>query len=62
MDDATKVEMNKIIDARMAEYISANSWWQKTRREHPLAVQNALGFGCLALGILLGRFGAPWLF
>ena len=46
------------IDKRLAEYALANSWWQKYRRAHPLAVQNALAFGCLALGIALGRLWA----
>jgi len=45
------------IDKRLAEYALANSWWQKYRRAHPLAVQNA----CLALGIVLGvGLGRLW--
>lgn len=58
MDDETKAAIDKAIDARLANYVKANSWWQTYRRENPLAVQNILAFGCLALGIALGRFWA----
>lgn len=61
MDDETK---QAIADAEQrakdyatglsAKYVKADSWWQTYRREHPLAVQNILGFGGFLIGVGLG--------
>ena len=43
-----------------AQYGKADSFWQKYRREHPLAVQNIILFGVTPLvgflGYLIGHF------
>lgn len=61
MDDETK---QAIVDAEQrakdfatslkASYIKQDTAWQKYRREHPIAMQNALGFGGLLIGLGLG--------
>lgn len=60
MDDETK---QAIADAEQrakdfatglsAKYVKVDSAWQKYRREHPIAMQNALGFGGLLVGIFV---------
>ena len=50
MDEETK----KYIDDYISKYAKTDSAWQKNRREHPIAVQNILGFGGLFLGYAIG--------
>ena len=63
MDDETKQAIEAAeqrakdyANSLSAKYVKADSWWQTYRREHPIAVQNILGFGGLFVGGLIGYF------
>lgn len=51
--------MKAYADGAAERYTKANTWWQRYRREHPLAVQNLLVFvygpSLFALGCFLTK-------
>lgn len=64
IDDAEargKVYALDVASKVAAEYKQKDTWWQAYRREHPLAVQNILGFGGLLVGVAIGIPTGMWL-
>jgi hypothetical protein len=55
-EEETKAYIDEAAKKAILNYKTADSWWQKYRREHPIAVQNILGFGGLFVGGLIGYF------
>lgn len=58
MDESQIEAKFKALDDRLdglsAKYVKADSWFQKYRREHPIATQNILFFGGLIVGTFSG--------